>query len=129
MIDHQSSRRSRTRRQQGPPSYVPPYDRKEQHMPGMNFCGPGTNVGKRIRDGVQPMDKLDRACLIHDLATEPRGPYTSKGKPAALRAADRKLMRRADNLIRSGYKPRWKAIAVAEAMRGLLLTGARGRKF
>jgi len=63
------------------------------------------------------------------LGTEPRGPYTSRGKPTALRAADRKLMRRADQLIRAGYTPKWKAIAVAEAMRGLLLTGARGRKF
>jgi len=125
----QSSRRSRTHRQRRTPMYVPPYDRKEQHMPGMNFCGPGTNVTRRLAEGVRPMDMLDKACLHHDLATEPRGPYTSQGKPSALRAADRKLLRRAEQLARTSYTPKWKAIAVAKAMRLLLLTGARGRKF
>jgi len=126
----QSSRRSRTHRQRRtPPRYVAPYDRKEMHMPGMNFCGPGTNVRKRLRQGVQPMDALDRACLQHDLVTETRGPNTGRGNPAAYRAADRKLLRRAENLLRLGYNPAWKARAVADAMRALLLTGARGRKF
>lgn len=125
----QSSRRSRTQRQRRTPKYVAPYDSKEMHMPGMNFCGPGTNVRKRLRNGVQPMDALDKACLQHDLVTETRGPNTGRGKPAAYRAADRKLLRRAEYLLRHGYNPAWKARAVADAMRALLLTGARGRKF
>lgn len=125
----QSSRRSRTLRQRRTPKYVAPYDRKEQHMPGMNFCGPGTNVTKRLRNGVQPMDALDKACLQHDLVTETRGPNTGRAKPAAYRAADRKLLRRAEYLLRHGYNPAWKARAVASAMTALLLTGARGRKF
>lgn len=125
----QSSRRSRTQRQRRTPKYVAPYDRTEKHMPGMNFCGPGTNVTKRLRNGVQPMDALDKACLQHDLVTETRGPNTGRGKPAAYRAADRKLLRRAEYLLRHGYNPAWKARAVASAMTALLLTGARGRKF
>lgn len=125
----QSSRRSRTQRQRRTPKYVAPYDSKEMHMPGMNFCGPGTNVRMRLRNGVQPMDALDKACLQHDLVTEIRGPNTGRGKPAAYRAADRKLLRRAEYLLRHGYNPAWKARAVADAMRALLLTGARGRKF
>jgi len=125
----QSSRRSRTLRQRRTPKYVAPYDRKEKHMPGMNFCGPGTNVTKRLRNGVQPMDALDKACLQHDLVTETRGPNTGRGKAAAYRAADRKLLRRAEFLLRHGYNPAWKARAVASAMTALLLTGARGRKF
>jgi len=108
--------------------YVPPYDRREKHMPGMNFCGPGTNVTKRLRDGVRPMDAMDKACLQHDLVTEPRGPYTSKGNPRLLRKADKKLLLASVKLLAEGYEPSWIPKAVASAMTGLLLTGARGRK-
>lgn len=93
----------------------------------MNYCGPGTNVWRRLRTGVEPVDKLDAAALVHDRATEPRGPYTSKGKPRLLRKADRILMHEARRLLRAGYTPRWKAEAVEKAMRLLLITGARGR--
>lgn len=110
------------------PRYVPPMDSKEQHLPGMNYAGPGTNVGLRRRKGIRPMDALDKAALEHDIVTEPRGPYTSKGNPRKLRAADRKLMHKATALAASGYRPKWKAVAVAGAMAALLKTGARGRK-
>jgi len=108
--------------------YVRPYDARERHLPGMNFCGPGTDVARRLRNNVKPMDRLDRACLVHDLVTEPRGPYTSKGIPAKLRTADRKLLKTCKKLVASGYTPKWKALAVADAMEILLITGARGRK-
>ena len=68
------------------PRYVKPYDSKEKHYPGFNYCGPGTDVWRRIANKVQPMDELDAACKVHDLATEPRGPYTSKGSGPKLRA-------------------------------------------
>ena len=108
--------------------YVPPMDKREQHLPRMNYCGPGTNVNRRIKMGVKPMDKLDEAAFRHDLATEPRGPYTSRGHPMKLRTADRRLLDDAIKLRDSGYKPRWIANAVISAMYGLLRTGARGRK-
>jgi hypothetical protein len=107
---------------------VPPLDSREKHLPGMNFTGPGTNVTRRLEMGVKPVDELDKAALQHDFATEPRGPYTSKGKPHLLRKADRILMHRANHLIRTGYQPLWKAELVASAMLALLLTGARGRR-
>ncbi len=111
------------------PRYVPPYDQKEKHYPGFNYCGPGTNVFRRIRNKVQPMDALDAACKVHDLATEPRGPYTSKGSGPKLRAADRKLMKAAFKLSMpwSTYKRKGAAALVATAMEMLLETGARGR--
>lgn len=109
------------------PRYVRPYDDREQHLPGMNFAGPGTDVARRLKNNVKPMDILDRAALEHDIATEPRGPYTSKGVPEKLRAADRRLLKRTRQYIRDGYQPVWKALAVANAMEFLLLTGARGR--
>ena len=75
------------------------------------------------------MDELDAACYTHDLATEPRGPYTSKGSGPKLRAADRKLRDRALELSLPGsrYSKKWAARQVAAAMEALLLTGARGR--
>lgn len=109
------------------PRYVPPYDSKEQHLPGMNYAGPGTNVAKRLANGVEPVDALDKACLAHDMVTEPRGPYTSGGVPAKLLTADRKLMRACDRLMAKGYQPLWKVAAVREAMWWLVTTKARGR--
>lgn len=73
------------------------------------------------------MNRLDAAALEHDRATEPRGPYTSKGHGPALRAADRKLMRTAQRLIWTKGEDRWACMAVMSAMEGLLATGARGR--
>jgi len=110
------------------PKYVPPYDTKEQHLPFMNYAGPGTDVARRIRNNVEPMDRLDAACVKHDMVTEPRGPYTSGGDSSKLRAADRRLIRDAKKLVKQGYQPKWVAEAIIKAMQFLLWTGARGRK-
>ncbi len=107
--------------------YVPPYDRREQHLPGMNFCGPGTNVRRRLVNKVQPIDDLDKLCLAHDIWTEPRGPYRSRGKRDLLRAADRRLLKGTLQLQKSGYQPAWKAAIVISAMELLLTYGGRGR--
>jgi len=107
--------------------YVPPYDAREKHLTGYNYCGPGTNVHRRLREGVTPVNGLDRAALEHDRVTEPRGPYTSKGHGPALRAADRILMREARRLRYVKGEDRWACLAVERAMRALLATGARGR--
>ena len=107
--------------------YVPPYDRREQHLPGYNFCGPGTNVHRRLRNGVKPVNKLDAAALQHDLAVEPRGPYTAKGHGPSLRRADRQLMTDAQRLLFTKGEDRWACMAVMSAMEALLATGARGR--
>lgn len=111
------------------PRYVAPYDSEEKHYPGFNYCGPGTNVWRRMKNNVLPMDALDAAAYTHDLVTEPRGPYTSNGSGPALRAADRKLRNRALELSMpwSNYPKKNAAALVANAMELLLRTGARGR--
>jgi len=111
------------------PRYVPPYDQKEIHYPGFNYCGPGTNVWRRMRNKVKPMDDLDAAAYAHDMVTEPRGPYTSKGSGPLLRASDRKLRDRALELSSpwSRYQRKWAARRVAAAMQALLISGVRGR--
>ena len=39
----------------------------EYHLPGYNFCGPGTEVEKRLARGDTPINELDACCLVHDL--------------------------------------------------------------
>ena len=111
------------------PRYVPPLDSKEKHYFGFNYCGPGTNVWRRRRMNIEPMDALDAACLQHDLVTEPRGPYLGKGNPRKLRAADRQLRNIALQLsINPRYPKKGAALSVATAMDFLLRTGVRGRR-
>ena len=100
-------------------------DRKEKHFPGYNFAGPGTNVAKRLADGVEPVNEIDAACLDHDLVTEPRGPHTGKGRPWAMRAADQALIRACQ---RNRHVDPQVANAIIIAMKALLRTGARGRR-
>lgn len=78
--------------------YVPPYDAKEKHLPGCNYCGPGTNVNRRVRNRVKPMSRLDKACLSHDLDTEVRGPALAGRDPKKLRASDMRLARAAKKI-------------------------------
>ena len=105
--------------------WVPPMDTREKHFPGYNFAGPGTNVTKRLADGVQPVNEIDAACLDHDLVTEPRGPHSGKDRPWAMRAADQALIK-ACKRYRHVDPP--VASAIIAAMKALLRTGARGRR-
>ena len=40
----------------------------ELHIPGYQFCGPNSQVAKRLALGRRGMNPLDSACLRHDLA-------------------------------------------------------------
>lgn len=40
----------------------------ELHIPGYQYCGPGTKVRKRVKRGDQGVNPLDAACKKHDLA-------------------------------------------------------------
>lgn len=44
----------------------------ELHLPGYQFCGPGTKLKKRLLRGDRGINKLDTACMHHDIA------YTNK---------------------------------------------------
>ena len=46
----------------------------EKHIPGINYCGPGTNLKKKLLpDGITPrkeyfpVDRVDQIALEHDL--------------------------------------------------------------
>lgn len=40
----------------------------ELHLPGYNYCGPGTKLDKRLARGDKGINGLDEACKLHDIA-------------------------------------------------------------
>lgn len=40
----------------------------ELHLPGYQYCGPGTNLKKRLARGDPGINELDKACKEHDIA-------------------------------------------------------------
>lgn len=40
----------------------------ELHIPGYQYCGPGTKLQKRLNRGDPGINKLDQACKEHDIA-------------------------------------------------------------
>lgn len=40
----------------------------EAHLPGYQYCGPGTKLKERLARGDQGINALDRACKEHDIA-------------------------------------------------------------
>lgn len=40
----------------------------ELHIPGYNFCGPGTKLEKRLARGDKGVNLLDESCRNHDIA-------------------------------------------------------------
>lgn len=40
----------------------------ELHIPGYQYCGPGTKLEKRLLRGDKGINKLDEACMYHDIA-------------------------------------------------------------
>ena len=46
----------------------------EKHLPGMQYCGPGTNLNLKLkadgvtpRKGFEPVDRVDEAAMKHDI--------------------------------------------------------------
>lgn len=61
----------------------------EAHLPGYNFCGPGTKLSKRLARGDRGINKLDEACRIHDIA------YSQHKDLSQRHEADKELINRA----------------------------------
>lgn len=57
----------------------------ELHIPGYQFCGPGTRLRKRLARGDRGINPLDAACRDHDIA------YSQNRESADRHAADRVL--------------------------------------
>jgi Phospholipase A2-like domain len=57
----------------------------EVHIPGFNFCGPGTKLEERLRRGDVGVNKLDEECKAHDIV------YASNSDKVTRAEADKKL--------------------------------------
>lgn len=55
-----------------------------------NYCGPGTNLEKRLADGDKPVSKMDSICMQHDIA------YAEAKTSEDVRAADKSMIKKMD---------------------------------
>ncbi|XP_018574453.1 uncharacterized protein LOC108913387 [Anoplophora glabripennis] len=86
----------------------------ELHIPGYNFCGPGTKLEKRLARGDTGINPLDNACLAHDIS------YSDSSNIEDRHKADRILEQRAWERVKSkdaSFGEKTAAWAVANAMK------------
>lgn len=67
----------------------------ELHLPGYQYCGPGTKLEKRLARGDVGVNQLDRACKEHDIAYNQYQDTTNRQK------ADRILAEKAWQRVKS----------------------------
>lgn len=85
----------------------------EIHIPGYQYCGPGTELEKRLARGDPGINKLDAACKDHDIA------YSECSDTKSRRKADNVLVARAFKRIYSNdanLKERAAALLVSGLM-------------
>lgn len=87
----------------------------EMHLPGYQYCGPGTNLKKRLARGDPGINGLDAACKLHDIAYDQYHDGKERIK------ADKQLAKSALKRViakDAGIGERAYALAVAAAMAG-----------
>lgn len=99
----------------------------ELHIPGYQFCGPGTRLEKRLARGDQGVNRLDAACREHDIA------YSRSNDLSDRHAADQILADRARERITArdstlGERAAASAIWAAMKAKTKLGMGMRKRK-
>lgn len=68
----------------------------ELHLPGgYRYCGPGTKLQRRLARGDKPINKLDAACMQHDIA------YSQEKDLSKRHEADNILSNAAMNRVKS----------------------------
>lgn len=96
----------------------------EAHVPGYSWCGPGTNVEKRLARGDKGVNPLDEACKLHDIE------YSKHKDSENRRRADKELADRAWARVKSSdasFGERATALAVSAAMKAKTALGS-GKK-
>lgn len=93
----------------------------ELHLPGYNYCGPGTKLRKRLLRGDRGINRLDDACMQHDIA------YTKYPDLKLRHKADLELVKMAKQRIRSKNAGKGEKLAswvVSKVMSSKLKAGA-----
>lgn len=86
----------------------------ELHLPGYQYCGPGTKLSKRLQRGDLGVNQLDKACKQHDIA------YSQHADLANRHKADRILEDTAWSRVKSrdaNFGERAAAWAVTNVMK------------
>ena len=95
----------------------------EKHLPGYNYCGPGTRLDIRLddddqpRSGEAPVNEIDEACYNHDLA------YRSNDLQQR-HLADIKLIHAINAIPNKSLKEKLASLLVRSGMKGKLMFGA-----
>lgn len=92
----------------------------EAHLPGYNYCGPGTKLQKRLSRGDKGINHLDEACKEHDIA------YSQSNSIGDRHLADKILTEKAWQRVKakdSGFGERTNAWLVTNAMKMKVKTG------
>lgn len=95
----------------------------ELHLPGYQYCGPGTNLKKRLERGDQGKNPLDAACKEHDIAYDK---HQNSGERAA---ADKILQNAAMKRViakDTSMGERAAALSVAAAMKAKRMITGQG---
>lgn len=96
----------------------------ELHIPGYQFCGPGTRLNERLAKGEVGINPLDEACKAHDIA------YSQYPDLKQRHEADKILAVKAWDRAKtsSSIKERLAALAIAAAMKTKTKLGMGMRK-
>lgn len=93
----------------------------ELHLPGYNYCGPGTKLQKRLLRGDKGVNELDDACKHHDIAYSNYRDLNNRHK------ADLQLLNMAKQRLKSKDAGRGEKLAswlVSKVMKTKLKSGA-----
>lgn len=96
----------------------------ELHIPGYQYCGPGTKLQKRLARGDPGINPLDAACKEHDIAYEANknGPERTKADRALSSAAWKRVVS-----SDASVGERAAALAVSAAMKSKIGISKLGR--
>lgn len=97
----------------------------ELHLPGYQFCGPGTKLHKRILRGERGINQLDKACMHHDIA------YINKDSETR-READLQLLNMAKRRLTSKNASKGEKLAswiVKNMMKAKIRAGSGVKSF
>lgn len=97
----------------------------ELHLPGYQYCGPGTKLDKRLARGDQGINYLDKACKEHDIA------YSQHQDKPNRHKADKILIDKAWQRVKSkesSLRERADALLVTNLMKAKVKLGMGAKK-
>lgn len=95
----------------------------ELHLPGYQFCGPGTKYNDRVAAGQTGINSLDNACMKHDAVYNSAHEVTPENRKRRAEADDQLIAAAQDFRKNAGFKDKLGAYATEGAMRAKKVLG------